>query len=168
MARTRALICPYCGETQPESVQCRACQVQFDAGARRERHNAMGPWFVRDEAHPFLPGCSYEEIVRRVEQGTVTKHTLMRGPTTRQLWTIAKRIPGIAHLLGFATSAALMSIRAIMAAMPAAPDSEHCSIETSSACPKSKASTNGPVTPTLISSSTTHPRRHDHCTTNRR
>ncbi|MHC4948881.1 MAG: hypothetical protein ACYTG1_11560 [Planctomycetota bacterium] len=31
----------------------------------------------------------------------MTKHAIIRGPTTRQFWTIAKRVPGIAHLLGY-------------------------------------------------------------------
>jgi hypothetical protein len=61
----------------------------------------MGPWFVRDPRRPFQPGCSYETLVKLVERGQVTNHSLLRGPTTKQFWTIAKRVPGVAHLLGY-------------------------------------------------------------------
>jgi hypothetical protein len=36
-----------------------------------------------------------------VEREQIAKHTIIRGPTTRQFWTIAKRVPGVAHLLGY-------------------------------------------------------------------
>jgi hypothetical protein len=61
----------------------------------------MGPWFVRDPDRPFRPGCSYETLVQMVERGQVTKYSIVRGPTTRQFWTVARHVPGLAHLLGY-------------------------------------------------------------------
>lgn len=101
MAKTKVLICPYCGETQPASDVCRSCQGTLDAMSRQASHNAMGPWTVRDEGRPFFPGCSYETLVRLIERGQVTKYSILRGPTTKQFWTIARHVPGIAHLVGF-------------------------------------------------------------------
>lgn len=60
----------------------------------------MGPWWVRDENNPFGPGCSYETIRELVTRGTIGLDTILRGPTTNQFWTLAKRAPGVAHLLG--------------------------------------------------------------------
>jgi hypothetical protein len=61
----------------------------------------MGPWFVRDSARPFAPGCSYERLVRRIDIGDIKAATIIRGPTTRQLWAAARRVPCVAHLLGY-------------------------------------------------------------------
>lgn len=60
----------------------------------------MGPWFVRDSASPFRPGCSYQTLAALIGRGRVTTSTIIRGPTTRQFWMLARSIPGVAHLLG--------------------------------------------------------------------
>lgn len=101
MAKSKVMICPYCGETQPAGERCRACGGLFEPLSRRATHNAMGPWFIRDPNRPFQPGCSYETLTRMVQRGQITKLTLIRGPTTKQFWTIARHVPGVAHLLGY-------------------------------------------------------------------
>ena len=101
MAKVKLLICPYCGYTQPQVERCHGCGGLLEPLSRQATHNAMGPWFVRDPDRPHQPGCSYETLVRLVERGQIAKHTIIRGPTTRQFWTIAKRVPGVAHLLGY-------------------------------------------------------------------
>lgn len=101
MTEQKLVICPYCGDPQALADRCRACGGLFEPLSRQATHNAMGPWFVRDADRPFQPGCSYETLLRLVERGRVTKFTIVRGPTTRQFWTIAKHVPGLSHLLGF-------------------------------------------------------------------
>lgn len=101
MAKTKVVICPYCGSPQTASEQCRHCRGSFDPLSRRATHNEMGPWAIRDPERPFRPGCSYETLVRLVERGDIDRTTVMRGPTTRQFWTVARRVPGVAHLLGY-------------------------------------------------------------------
>jgi hypothetical protein len=100
-SKTKVLICPYCGDTQPATERCRACGGLFEPLSRQASHNAMGPWFVREERRPFQPGASYETIVKLVERGMIDRYSILRGPTTRQFWTVARRVPGIAHLLGY-------------------------------------------------------------------
>lgn len=95
------MICPFCGHTQRPGERCQDCQTSFDASSRRAAAESIGPWFVRDTERPFQPGCTYEEIRRRVHAGSVSRYTIVRGPTTRQLWTVARHVPGIAHLLGY-------------------------------------------------------------------
>lgn len=101
MTRTKLVICPYCGETQPVGRCCRVCGGLFEPLSRQATHDAMGPWCVRDSDRPFQPGCSYETLVKLIERGRVTKYSIIRGPTTRQFWTVARHVPGVAHLLGY-------------------------------------------------------------------
>lgn len=101
MAKAKVVICPYCGETQPAAERCRACRGLFEPLSRQATHNAMGPWFIRDPIRPFQPGCGYETLVRLIQNGHVTKYSIIRGPTTKQFWTVARRVPGVSHLLGY-------------------------------------------------------------------
>ncbi len=101
MAKTKVLICPYCGATQPASDRCGSCGGLFEPLSRQATHNAMGPWFVRDLGRPFRPGCSYETLIKMIDRGQVTKLSIIRGPTNGQLWAPAKHIRGVAHLLGY-------------------------------------------------------------------
>lgn len=101
MAKSKVVICPYCGETQPAAERCRNCAGLFEPLSRQATHNAMGPWFIRDPQRPFQPGCSYETLVKLIRAGRVTKYSIIRGPTTRQFWTVAKHVPGVAHVLGY-------------------------------------------------------------------
>ncbi len=101
MTKTQVVICPYCGETQSAAERCQGCGGLFEPLSRQATHNAMGPWFVRDPGKPFQPGCSYETIVRMIDRGQVSKYSIVRGPTSKQFWTVAKHLPGVAHLLGY-------------------------------------------------------------------
>lgn len=101
MAKVKVVICPYCGDTQPAGDKCRVCGGLFEPLSRQASHNAMGPWFIRDETAPHHPGCSYETLVELVKRGRVSKYTIVRGPTTKQFWTVARRTAGLAHLLGY-------------------------------------------------------------------
>ncbi|MDP7008623.1 MAG: hypothetical protein QGI78_03530 [Phycisphaerales bacterium] len=100
MAKQRILACPLCGETQYEQSTCRQCEGALDPDGLLLAEASFGPWYVRDEQNPFAPGMTYDILVQRVRTQTIHPYTLVRGPTTRQLWIVAKRVPGIAHLLG--------------------------------------------------------------------
>lgn len=101
MAKTKIIICPYCGEPQAANDLCRACGGYFDDLSRQATHNDMGPWFIRNHRRSFQPGCSYETLIKLIERGQIDKYTIIRGPTSKQYWTIARRIPGLSHLLGY-------------------------------------------------------------------
>ncbi|TVQ64105.1 MAG: hypothetical protein EA379_02590 [Phycisphaerales bacterium] len=99
-ARASAAPCPYCGHVQTPREACIACRGLFEPLSRQATQNSMGPWRVRDESQPFLPGCSYDVIRALAAKGRITSETVIRGPTTRQFWAFARDIPGVAHLLG--------------------------------------------------------------------
>ncbi len=96
----RLVLCPYCGHTQANPVRCEQCKGLFEPFSRKATQIAMGPWFIRDSANPFRPGCSYETLKRQIEMGRVKATSILRGPTTRQFWSVARNVPGVAHLVG--------------------------------------------------------------------
>tara|TARA_R110002072_G_scaffold42064_20_gene118660 strand:+ start:86388 stop:87236 length:849 start_codon:yes stop_codon:yes gene_type:complete len=96
----RSLVCPYCGIITPDSGRCSGCQGRFDPLSRQATQNQMGAWSIRDDRQPFRPGCTYQTIVRLIEQQKITQDTVLRGPSTRQFWTLARHTPGVSQLLG--------------------------------------------------------------------
>ena len=94
-------LCPYCGSVGDRADRCAHCGGQFDALSLQATQVAMGPWFVRDPAKPHHPGCSYEVLRKRINAGKISADSIIRGPTTHQFWDLARRVPGVAHLVGY-------------------------------------------------------------------
>ncbi|MEO0513951.1 MAG: hypothetical protein AAF086_01485 [Planctomycetota bacterium] len=99
--KPKVVLCPYCGHAQQQGDKCSSCGGLFEPLSRRATQIAMGPWTIRNKTHPFRPGCSYEVLVQMIEAGRVGPMTVLRGPTTRQFWSVARNVPGVAHLLGY-------------------------------------------------------------------
>ncbi len=96
------ILCPYCGHIQQLTEQtCEACGGFFDRLSLKATQVAMGPWFIHNAKKPFKPGCSYDVIKKQAAAGRIHSRTIMRGPTTRQFWSFAKNVPGVAHLIGY-------------------------------------------------------------------
>ncbi|MFN3166002.1 MAG: hypothetical protein ACE37H_02945 [Phycisphaeraceae bacterium] len=94
--------CPYCGHTppSPDATRCDQCGGLFEPLSRKATQLAMGPWFVRDEARPFMPGFNETILRHQVASGRVKADTIVRGPTTHQFWVRADQAPGLSRLLG--------------------------------------------------------------------
>jgi len=102
--KLRSLICPFCGEMTADSGRCQRCSARYDPLSRQASQNEMGPWFVRDDSMPHRPGCNYSTIKRLVESGGIEANSVMRGPSTRQFWMLAKHTPGVAQMMGLCHS----------------------------------------------------------------
>ncbi len=97
-------ICPYCGSDAISGTRCLQCRGLVDPLSLQASQNEMGPWTIRTEKGQFLPGCSYQVIVQQISRGRINLNTVLRGPTTRQFWMKAARVPGVAQLLGICHS----------------------------------------------------------------
>jgi hypothetical protein len=97
----RAVLCPYCGSASPGSDRCASCGGRFDPLSRQATQNHMGPWFLRDDRSPHRPGCTYDTLIRMVDAGQIGPDAVLRGPSTRQFWTLARHTPGVAQRFGF-------------------------------------------------------------------
>jgi hypothetical protein len=103
-AATPMFVCPYCGGATPDQPRCTHCRGFLDPLSRQASQNAMGAWFIRNPDSPHQSGCSYETIVTLVSRGRISLDSVLRSPTTHQFWSPAKRVPGVANLLGLCHS----------------------------------------------------------------
>ena len=99
--KEKLILCPYCGHAQYGGERCEACGGLFEPLSRRATQLAMGPWHIRDKNQPFRPGCCYDVVKGMAKAGKIKSTTVMRGPTTRQFWSVARNVPGVAHLVGY-------------------------------------------------------------------
>lgn len=97
----KLILCPYCGHAQYGGERCQACSGLFEPLSRRATQLAMGPWQIRDKHQPFRPGCCYDVLKSMAKSGKLKPTTVLRGPTTRQFWSIARNVPGVSHLIGY-------------------------------------------------------------------
>ncbi len=106
MSKQSLLVCPFCGVVQEvsrgekETQNCEECSALVSRGNVFLGEGEMGPWWIRREELPFRPGVRYDIIADSARTGKIDKNTIIRGPTTKQLWDVAGRVKGIAHLLG--------------------------------------------------------------------
>ena len=102
MSKQSLLVCPFCGVLQdtPEEEVCAVCTRLIGRSTIVVAENEMGPWWIRREEFPFRPGMTYDHIADFARNGKIDEQTIIRGPTTKQLWDIARRVKGIAHLMG--------------------------------------------------------------------
>jgi hypothetical protein len=100
--KQKLVLCPYCGHTQQaDNGRCEDCGGLFEPLSRRATQISMGPWYIRDKKNPFRPGCSFKMLTRMIETGRVTATTVVRGPSTRQFWSIVRNVPGLSHRVGY-------------------------------------------------------------------
>ncbi|MFK7788423.1 MAG: hypothetical protein AB8C95_02875 [Phycisphaeraceae bacterium] len=97
----KLVLCPYCGHAQYGGDRCQACAGLFEPLSRRATQLAMGPWQIRDKNQPFRPSCCYDVLKSMAAAGKIKPTTVLRGPTTRQFWSIARNVPGVSHLIGY-------------------------------------------------------------------
>ena len=92
--------CPYCGHQQDDPARCGGCGGYFEPMSRQATQLAMGPWYMRDEDKPFMPGFNAAVLKHQAMAGRIKPNTLLRGPTTHQFWMPAIKVPGVSRLLG--------------------------------------------------------------------
>ena len=98
----RFMVCPYCGSMHKDHLPeiCEHCHGRLDPESREHTRADLGPWFVRSVDRPFSPGMRYETLVRQMGLGRIRSTDVVRGPTTSQFWTVARKVPGLSHHFG--------------------------------------------------------------------
>src|SRR6476659_6575254 len=107
---THGHVCPFCGLTREiteefdASTPCPRCTLADTPTTRNATKARIGPWHVRQVRNPWAPGMRFETLLALVKRGQVTKDSIVRGPTTHQLWTRASEIKGLSREFGLCHS----------------------------------------------------------------
>lgn len=94
-------VCPYCGLVSPAAPEsCPQCQMHDTPETRAATSARVGPWYVLQGKNPTLPGMNFATLLSLVRRGRVTPTSVVRGPTTQQLWATASRVKGLSREFG--------------------------------------------------------------------
>jgi hypothetical protein len=103
--KTNGYVCPFCGlegesSEHDELMPCVRCGIMDSAATRKSTKQRIGPWHVRQSKNPWAPGMRWDTLMSLVRRGQVTAATIVRGPTTHQLWKRATRVKGLSREFG--------------------------------------------------------------------
>jgi hypothetical protein len=98
-------VCPYCGHQSPHgSDPCPRCTMEDTPATRQATKARIGPWFVLQSRNPAAPGMKYATLLALINKGHVTPRSIVRGPTTHQMWRYAAHVRGISREFGLCFS----------------------------------------------------------------
>src|SRR4030095_8319653 len=94
-------VCPFCGSVN-ETMEgpCPQCTMTNTAETRKATKSRIGPWYVLQSRNPAAPGMRYETLLGFVRKGRVKARSIVRGPTTHQLWRFACQVKGLSREFG--------------------------------------------------------------------
>jgi rubrerythrin len=94
-------VCPFCGAVREQADgDCPRCTMESTATTRQATKARIGPWYVLQTRNPAAPGMKYETLLAFVAKGRVKARSIVRGPTTHQLWRFAAHVKGLSREFG--------------------------------------------------------------------
>jgi hypothetical protein len=98
-------VCPFCGSINDgSSSTCARCTMENTPAARKATKPRIGPWYVLQSRNPAAPGMKWETLLAFVRKGRVKPQSIVRGPTTHQLWRFAAHVKGLSREFGICYS----------------------------------------------------------------
>jgi hypothetical protein len=99
------IVCPFCGQQKSASSEpCPRCTMEDTPATRQATKARLGPWYVLQNRSPSAPGMKYATLLWLVNKGHVTPRSVVRGPTTYQLWRYAAHVRGLSREFGLCYS----------------------------------------------------------------
>jgi hypothetical protein len=102
-AAVDGVVCPFCAHVRgvrDASAACPKCTMEDTVGTRRSTGERIGPWFVLQRKNPTAPGLKFSVLLTLARRGHVTAKSIVRGPTTGQLWRFASEVKGLSRMFG--------------------------------------------------------------------
>jgi hypothetical protein len=94
-------VCPFCGAVREQAEgSCPRCTMESTAATRQATKSRIGPWYVLQTRNPAAPGMKFETLLTFVRKGRVKARSIVRGPTTHQLWRFAAHVKGLSREFG--------------------------------------------------------------------
>jgi hypothetical protein len=98
-------VCPFCGAISEKSDSpCPRCKMENTALTRQATRARIGPWYVMQSRNPSAPGMKCSTLLALIRKDQITPKSVIRGPTTFQLWRFAARVKGISREFGLCYS----------------------------------------------------------------
>lgn len=98
-------VCPFCGSVNDsEQGMCPRCTMENSAATRKATKTRIGPWYVLQTRNPAAPGMTWETLLSFIRKGRVKPRSIVRGPTTHQLWRFAAQVKGLSREFGICYS----------------------------------------------------------------
>lgn len=98
-------VCPFCGAiSEKTDGACSRCKMENSAMTRQATRARVGPWYVMQSRNPSAPGMKCSTLLALIRKGQITPRSVIRGPTTYQLWRFAARVKGISREFGLCYS----------------------------------------------------------------
>jgi hypothetical protein len=98
-------VCPYCGHQNASATEaCPRCTMEDTPATRQATKARIGPWYVLQSRNPAAPGMKYATLLALIHKGHVTARSIVRGPTTHQLWRFAAHVRGVSREFGLCYS----------------------------------------------------------------
>jgi len=95
------LVCPFCGVVQANAeAACPRCTMENTPATRQATKARIGPWYVLQTRNPSAPGMKFATLLALIKKGQVTARSIVRGPTTHQLWRFAAHVKGVSREFG--------------------------------------------------------------------
>lgn len=94
-------VCPYCGQQNATALDaCPRCTMEDSPATRQATKARIGPWYVLQNRNPSAPGMKYATLLSLIRKGYITPRSVLRGPTTYQLWRFAAHVRGVSREFG--------------------------------------------------------------------
>jgi len=98
-------VCPFCGAiAEKGDGPCPRCKMENSAITRQATRARIGPWYIMQSRNPSAPGMKFNTLLALIRKGQITPRSVIRGPTTFQLWRFAARVKGISREFGLCYS----------------------------------------------------------------
>lgn len=94
-------VCPFCGVMRADPHQpCPRCTLDDNTATRSATRQRIGPWFVLQARNPSAPGMKLLTLQSLIRKGHLTPRSIVRGPTTDQMWAFAANVRGLSREFG--------------------------------------------------------------------
>jgi hypothetical protein len=94
-------LCPFCGAFNTGVGRpCGHCALEDTNATRAATTQRVGPWFVLQTRNPSAPGMNFETLQSLIRRHAVVSRSVVRGPTTGQLWRLASKVRGLSREFG--------------------------------------------------------------------
>ncbi len=74
--------------------------MENSPASRKATKSRIGPWYVLQTRNPAAPGMKFETLLNFARKGRVKPKSIVRGPTTHQLWKFAAQVKGLSREFG--------------------------------------------------------------------